>query len=84
MMISRQTLTTVFLNKDMYIRLDKEINTNWLLKQLQHQINEHKKSYKLEDSVLCIEIKYISQTQELLKETKQLALTYTDTTDIIP
>ena len=41
----------------LYIRLDKEINPQQLLQKLQNQINEHRKSNSLENSILCIDIK---------------------------
>jgi hypothetical protein len=48
------------------IRLDKDINPNWLLQKLQHEINEHRKCNSLEDSILYIDIKTISQTSDEL------------------
>ena len=48
----------------LYIRLDKEINPQQLLQKLQHEINEHRKSNSLENSVLCIDIKNISHVVE--------------------
>lgn len=48
------------------IRLDKDINPNWLLQKLQHEINEHRKCNTLEDSILYIDIKTISQTTDEL------------------
>lgn len=48
------------------VRLDKDINPNWLLQKLQHEINEHRKSNSLEDSILYIDIKTISQISDEL------------------
>jgi hypothetical protein len=48
------------------IRLNKDINPNWLLQKLQHEINEHRKCNSLEDSILYIDIKNISQTADEL------------------
>jgi hypothetical protein len=48
------------------IRLNKDINQNWLLQKLQHEINEHRKCNSLEDSILYIDIKTISQTADEL------------------
>lgn len=48
------------------IRLNKEINSNWLLQKLQHEINKHSKCNSLEDSVLYIDIKTISETSNEL------------------
>jgi hypothetical protein len=48
------------------IRLNKDINPNWLLQKLQHEINEHRKCNSLEDSILYIDIKTISQTADEL------------------
>jgi hypothetical protein len=48
------------------IRLNKDIDPNWLLQKLQYEINEHSKYNSLEDSVLCINIKTISQTSDEL------------------
>lgn len=44
----------------LYFRLNKDLNTQQLLQKLQHEINEHRKSNSLEDSILCIEIRTIS------------------------
>jgi len=46
----------------LYFRLNKDLNTQQLLKKLQHEINDYRKSGNLEDSILCIEIKRISHT----------------------
>lgn len=48
------------------IKLNKEINPNWLLQKLQHEINEHRKCNTLEDSILYIDIKTILQTSDEL------------------
>lgn len=48
------------------IRLNKEINTNWLLQKIQHEINQHSKRNILEDSILYIDIKTISHTSNEL------------------
>jgi hypothetical protein len=48
------------------IRLNKDIDPNWLLQKLQHEINEHRKCNNLEDSILYIDIKTISQTSDEL------------------
>jgi hypothetical protein len=54
----------------LYIRLDKEINPQQLLQKLQHEINEHRKSNSLENSVLCIDIKNISHVvEDITRET---------------
>lgn len=43
-----------------YFRLNKEINTQKLLNKLQEEINNHSQNNRLEDSILCIEIRTIS------------------------
>jgi uncharacterized protein YihD (DUF1040 family) len=48
------------------IRLNKDINPNWLLQKLQHEINEHRKCNTLENSILYIDIKTVSQTADEL------------------
>ena len=48
------------------IRLNKEINPNWLLQKLQHEINEHRKCNTLENSLLYIDIKTVSHTTDEL------------------
>lgn len=48
------------------IRLNKDINPNWLLQKLQHEINEHRKCNTLDDSILYIDIKTISQISDEL------------------
>lgn len=48
------------------IRLNKEINAEFLLQKLQHEINEHRKCNTLEDSILYIEIKSVSQVSDEL------------------
>lgn len=40
-----------------YLRLDKEINPQQLLQKIQREVNEHRKSNRLEGSILCIDIK---------------------------
>lgn len=53
-----------------YIKLDKEINPQQLLQKLQHEINEHRKSNSLENSVLCIDIKNITHVvEDITRET---------------
>lgn len=53
-----------------YIKLDKDINPQQLLHKLQHQINEHRQSNSIEDSILCIDIKNISHVvEDITKET---------------
>lgn len=54
----------------LYIRLNKDINPQQLLQKLQHQINEHRKSNSLENSVLCIDIKNITHVvEDITRET---------------
>lgn len=48
------------------IKLNKEINTNYLLQKIQHEINQHRQSNTLEDSILYIDIKTISHTSDKL------------------
>lgn len=48
------------------INLNKEINTNYLLQKIQHEINQHRQSNTLEDSILYIDIKTISHTSDEL------------------
>lgn len=48
------------------IRLDKQINPNTLLQIIDQKINQHRKSNNMEDSILCIEIKTISQISDEL------------------
>lgn len=43
-----------------HIRLDKPINQKQVLQQIQNQINEHRKSNRIEDSILSIDIKNVS------------------------
>jgi len=47
-----------------YIRLNKEIHPQELLKKLQHEINNHRENNSLEESILCIEIKNVSNVIE--------------------
>ena len=54
----------------LYIRLDKQINQKELLKKIQHEINEHRKSNSLEDSILCIDIKPVTFVGEKMVKTK--------------
>lgn len=54
----------------LYIRLNKDINPQQLLQKLQHEINEHRKSNNLNDSVLCIDIKNITHVvDDITRET---------------
>ena len=48
----------------LYFRLNKDINPQELLKKLQDEINNHRQSNNLEDSILCIEIKNTSHVIE--------------------
>lgn len=54
----------------LYIRLNKEINPQQLLQKIQHQINEHRKSNSLEDSILCVDIKPTSYVVDSLVREK--------------
>jgi hypothetical protein len=47
-----------------YIRLNKEINPQKLLADINKEINDHCKSHKAEDSILCINIRSISETTD--------------------
>lgn len=42
------------------IRLNKEINPQKLLSEIQEEINKHRKNNSLENSILSIEVKNIS------------------------
>ena len=54
----------------LYIRLDKEINPKQLLQKIQHEVNQHRKSNSLENSVLCIDIKNITHiVEDITRET---------------
>ena len=53
-----------------YVRLDNEINPNQMLQKIQHEINEHRKSNRLENSILCIEIKPVTHVVETLVSEK--------------
>ena len=54
----------------LYVKLDKDINPNWLLQKLQHKIFEHSNRNNLENSVLCIEIKNINHVvEDITRET---------------
>jgi hypothetical protein len=55
-----------------YIRLDKEIQPQALLKKIQEEINLHAKNNSLEESLLCIEIKTTSHIVEELVNYKAL------------
>lgn len=48
------------------IRLDKQINPNTLLQIIDQKISQHRKSNNMDDSILCIEIKTISQISDEL------------------
>jgi hypothetical protein len=48
------------------IRLNKNIDPNWILKNIQELINSHGKTNSIEDSVLCIRIQTIEQTSNEL------------------
>jgi hypothetical protein len=54
----------------LYFRLNKDINPQELLKKLQDEINNHRQSNSLEDSILCIEIKNTSHVVENLVRQK--------------
>lgn len=54
----------------LYIRLNKDINPQQLLQKIQHQINEHRKSNSLEDSILCVDIKPTSHVVDSLVREK--------------
>lgn len=61
------------------IRLNKDINPNWLLQKVQHEINEHRKCNTLEDSILYIDIKTISQvSDELMPKLEYITETIND------
>ena len=53
-----------------YIKLDKKINAKQLLQKIEHQINEHRKSNSIEDTMLCIEIKPVAHVIEDMVKTK--------------
>ena len=53
-----------------YFRLNKDINTQELLKKLKEEINNHRQANSLEDSILCIEIKNASHVIENLARQK--------------
>lgn len=44
------------------IRLNKNINPQWLLNKIQNEINNNIKDNNIDDSILCIDIKTITQT----------------------
>ena len=48
----------------LYIRLNKEINPQKLLKDINKEIKDHCQSHKPEDSILCINIRSISETTD--------------------
>jgi uncharacterized protein YihD (DUF1040 family) len=53
-----------------YLKLNKDINLEQLLQKLQQEINEHRKSNSLENSVLCINIKNITHViEDIARET---------------
>jgi hypothetical protein len=53
-----------------YIRLNKEINPQALLKKLQEEINNHGQNNRLEDSILCVEIKNTASVIESVAREK--------------
>jgi hypothetical protein len=53
-----------------YFRLNKDINPQELLKKLQEEINNHRQNNRLEDSILCVEIKNTSHIIENLVRPK--------------
>lgn len=54
----------------LYINLNKNINPQHLLQKIQQEINEHGKSNRLENSVLCIDIKNITHVvEDITRET---------------
>ena len=54
----------------LYIRLNKEINPQQLLQKIQHEVNEHRKSNSLKDSILCVDIKPTSHVIDSLVREK--------------
>jgi hypothetical protein len=54
----------------LYIRLNKQINPQQLLKKIEQEVIQHRNNNKLEDSVLCIEIKNTSQVIENIAREK--------------
>jgi frataxin-like iron-binding protein CyaY len=48
------------------IRLDKDINPNYILHKIQHEINEHRKNNEIQNSILYIEIKNTAQVYDEL------------------
>ena len=54
----------------LYIRLNKDINPQQLLQKIQHEVNEHRKSNSLEDSILCVDIKPTSHVVDSLVREK--------------
>lgn len=48
----------------LYIRLNKEINPQKLLADINKEINNHCRSHKAEDSILCIHLRSISETTD--------------------
>jgi hypothetical protein len=53
-----------------YIRLNKEINPQALLKKLQEEINNHGQNNRLEHSILCVEIKNTASVIESVAREK--------------
>ena len=53
-----------------YIRLNKEINPQQLLKKINDEINSHKQNNILKDSILCIHIKNAANVIENLSREK--------------
>lgn len=54
----------------LYINLNKNINPQHLLQKIQQEINEHRKSNRLEDGILCVEIKSAAHVIEEMVKTK--------------
>lgn len=48
------------------IRLDKDINPNYILQKIQNEINEHSKNNEIQNSILYIEIKNTAQVYDEL------------------
>lgn len=57
----------------LYIRLDKEINPQQLLQKIQREVNEHRKSNSLEDSILCVDIRPTAHVVDSLVREKVTA-----------
>ena len=51
-----------------YYRLNKNLDANKIMHDIQRMINEHAKLNKIEDTILKIELKDISYTHEKLDQ----------------